>query len=447
MSFRDYTSYYRTIGRLALPLFIGQLGNIAVSFADNIMVGHYSTDALASASFVNNFFNIAIFCVVGFTYGLTPLIGALFSSGGEQRIGPMVRVGLRVNTIFSIVVSAVMLVLYFFLDRMGQPVHLMPLIRPYYLIVLAGMIPVMLFNVFAQWSYAINNTGIPTWIVLAANGLNIIGNYALIYGHFGSPELGLTGAGISTFVARVICAVAMAGVFFCTRTGAPYRGTFFRGRKEPGQAALVSRTGFPVAMQMTFETASFSGSAVMAGWLGAISLAAFQIVAVSGMLGFCLYYSIGAAMAIPLSHAAGRAEGVAMRRTAWAGYHLILACMIVVIALFIGFGHVIMGVFSSDEAVVGTALAMIVPIALYQFGDATQITFANALRGTSHVMPMLYIAFVSYIMVGLPVTWFLGFPCRLGLYGIVLSFSVCLLLAGVLYLVFFMRATRDCRKK
>ncbi len=441
-----YGQYYRSIGRLALPLFIGQLGNIAVAFADNIMVGQYSTEALASASFVNNFFNIAIFACVGFTYGLTPLIGAVFASGESDRIGRMVRVGLRVNTAFTVLLSLIMLAVYFNLDRMGQPGHLMPLIKPYYLIVLAGMLPVMLFNVLAQWSYAINNTGLPTWIVLGANVVNVAGNYMLIYGHFGAPELGLTGAGISTLTARLLCAAAMFAVFFGTRIGAPFRHGFRRGAAESGENMLIARTGFPVSMQMTFETASFSGSAIMAGWLGAIPLAAFQIVAVSGMLGFCLYYSIGAAMAIPLSHASGRGDAVAMRRIAYGGYHMILACMVVVCVVFLSFGHVIMSFFSSDVAVVAAAMAVIVPIVLYQLGDATQIAFANALRGTSHVLPMLYIAFVSYIVIGLPVTYALGFPAGLGLFGIVLSFSVCLMIAAVLYLIFFLRATRIIKK-
>lgn len=446
MSFIDnYKSYYRAIGKLALPLFIGQLGNIAVAFADNIMVGRYSTEALASASFVNNFFNIAIFSCVGFTYGLTPLIGALFSSGENGRIGRLVRTGLKVNTAFTVIVTVLMLAIYFNLDRFGQPDNLMPLIKPYYLIVLSGMIPLMVFNVFAQWSYAINNTGVPTWIVLGANALNVVGNYALIYGHWGCPELGLTGAGLSTFTARILCAVAMAWVFFGTGLGRPYRGGFYRGAREAGQSATVMRTGFPVSMQMTFETASFSGSAVMAGWLGEVPLAAFQIFAVSGMLGFCLYYSVGAAMAIPLSHATGRGDHKAMRRTAWAGYHITLACMVLVSIVFLLFGRYIMGVFSSDAVVVGAAMAVIVPLVLYQFGDATQVTFANALRGTSHVMPMLYIAFVSYIIVGLPTTYLFAFPLGMGLYGIVLSFSVCLLLAGVLYLFFFLRTLRPRR--
>ena len=438
-----YAEAYRSIARLAFPLFLGQLGNIAVGFADNIMVGHYSTDALASASFVNNFFNIAIFACVGFTFGLTPVVGAMYARGENDRIGRAVRVGLRVNTIFTVVVSLVMLGVYFNLHRLGQPAHLMPLIKPYYLIVLSGMIPVAVFNVLAQWSFGRNDTGLPTWIVLACNAVNIFGNYVLIYGNFGAPELGLTGAGISTFASRVLCMAAMVWVFFRTRRGSPYLRGFFHGaRPGDGMTRTVIATGFPVSAQMTFETASFSGSAIMAGWIGAISLAAFQIVVISGMFGFCLYYSIGTAMAIPLSHAAGRGDRVDMRRWAWAGYHIILLTMLLSCSLFIFFGRPIMGIFTEDAAVRALAYTLIFPLVVYQLGDATQITFANALRGTSHVMPMLWCAFVSYVIVGLPSTYLLGFTVGWGLWGIILSFSFSLFMAAALYFYFFMRATR-----
>ena len=152
-----------------------------MGFADNIMVGHYSTDALASASFVNNFFNVTIFACVGFTYGLTPLIGALFTRNDRDAIGCLTRTGLWVNTLFTLVVGFIMLGIYFCLDSFGQPAHLMPLIKPYYLIVLAGMLPIMLFNVLSQWSFAINDTAVPTWIVLAANTFNILCNYLLYF--------------------------------------------------------------------------------------------------------------------------------------------------------------------------------------------------------------------------------------------------------------------------
>ena len=97
---------------------------------------------------------------------------------------------------------------------------------------------------------------------------------------------------------------------------------------------------------------------------------------------------------------------------------------------------------TEDAAVLAVSSTLILPLVLYQLGDATQVTFANALRGTSHVMPMLWIAFFSYIVLGLPSTYVLAFPMGLGLWGIVLSFSLSLFTAGGLFFYFFRRATR-----
>lgn len=442
MDFRKrYAPTYKAILWLAFPLLLGQLGNIAVSFADNIMVGHYSRQALASASFVNNIFNIAIFASLGFTYGLTPIVGAMFARSEDRGIGRTVRVGLIVSIVFTIVLSLLMLMLYFNVHRLGQPEHLLPLIRPYFLTVLAGMLPVAIFNVLAQWSFGIGRTGLPTWIILGCNVLNIAGNYILIFGKLGAPEMGLLGAGYSTLFSRIVGAVVIALVFFYGRAGRKFIGGFVHDRTLAGEPREIFSKGFPVAIQMACETASFSGSAVIAGWLGEVSLAAFQVFVTSSMLGFCLYYSIGAAMAIPVSHAAGRSDNAAMRHTARAGYHIILVTMLAVCVMLYFCARHIMGLFTSDAEVVGLAVSVIIPMILYQFGDATQITFANALRGTANVGPMLWIAVVSYLIIGLPASWFFALPLGLGLYGIVLSFSVCLLLAAGAYFYFFMRTT------
>lgn len=443
MYLRDYLPHYRSIVMLGLPLLVGQLGNIAVGFADNIMVGHHSTMELAAASFVNNFFNIALFACMGFAYGLTPLIGALYSRGNIARIGFFVRSGLEVNAIFTLLIGLIMLTIYFFLDRLGQPEELLPYIRPYYLIVLVGMVPLCIFNVFGQWSFGIGNTIVPTIILLSGNVLNIIGNYVLIFGHFGAPELGLIGAGVSTLGMRIFVMIAILVVFFYTRRGANYISGYRSAKRSGETYRHIFRTGFPVSMQMFFETAAFSGSAVIAGTLGAIPLAALQIIMVVGMFGFCIYYSIGGAMAIDLSFAAGRGDNLGMRRSAWAGYHLILVSMVAASALFIFCGRAIMSWFTDDAAVLTAAGAVILPLVLYQLGDATQISFANALRGTSQVKSMLWIAFVSYVVVGLPSTWLLAHPAGLGLYGIILSFSVSLFTAAILYLIFFLRNTRS----
>lgn len=436
-------SYYGEIIRLGLPILVGQLGLIVTGFADNIMVGRYSTDALASASFVNGVFNVVVFCCMGFTYGLTPLIGALYGRGDMRATGALLRSGVVLNVLYALGLTLLLGVLYFYLDRLGQPGELLPTIRPYYLTSLLGLLPMCVFNVLAQWCYATTDTRTPMWILLGGNVLNIAGNYLLIFGHCGLPELGLLGAGLSTLAARTAVAVGLLVYFLHSRRAAEARRGYAEARTDRHTLGRVWRTSLPVSMQMTFESGSFSVAAIMSGWLGAVPLAAFQIIVITGTLGFCVYYSVGSAISIVVANVAGTADNALMRRAAWQGYHIMLVLMTLSSLIFALFGRPIMGLFTADADVLAASVALIFPLVLYQLGDATQITFANALRGTSHVMPMLWIAFVSYVVAGIPATYVLGFPAGMGLYGILLSFSVSLFLAGALFLSYFLRATRS----
>lgn len=429
---------------LALPVMVSQIGYIIVSFADNIMVGHYSTQALASSSFVVNIFNIVTLCGMGFSYGLTPLVGALFSKNDSRQIGLTIKAGLIANVVVGVLLSAAMAIVYFCIPYMGQPEELLPLIRPFFLIYLAGLIPMAVFNTFVQWSYAVRNTAMPMWILLMCNTLNIIGNYLLIYGHYGFPELGLTGAGLSTLFVRYLMAVAIVAIFFLKKSNRPYRDGFLAPELRISRQMMtkVISTSWPVALQLTCETAAFSTCAVFAGWLGTIDLAAFQIIIVVGSLGFCIYYSIGTAIAVEVANEAGRSDLFNCRRIAFSGYAVMLVMACISSTVFICFAHTLIGLFTNDPLVLAAAQTLLVPLLLYQLGDATQITFANALRGTSHVMPMLWIAFFSYVVVGLSSTWVLAFPVGLGNYGIVLSFSVSLFMAAFLFLRSFLHVTR-----
>lgn len=433
---------YRELMRLAWPILVGQVGMIVVGFADNIMVGRYSTDALASASFVNNVFNVIVLGILGFTYGITPLAGALFTQQKSKDIGSLVRSALRVNCYVALVMIAIMTILYFNLHLLGQPEHLLPTIRPYYVLALVGLVPIMVFNVFAQWSYAINNTRLPMWIILGCNIVNVGGNYTLIYGHFGLPEMGLTGAGLSTLAARVLCAVCIVVVFFFSRKYGKYSAGFRLADVWRTHTRTIFRTSYPISIQLMCESGSFTVAGIMAGWMGHIELAALQVIIIVGTLGFCIYYSFGSAVAVKVSNAAGSGSVTEMRRYAWRGYHIMLVLMTLSSLIFIFMGKTLMGVFSDDSRVVNMAVGLIFPLVLYQLGDATQINFANALRGTSHVKPMSWIAFISYIVIGVPATYLMTFTAGMGMDGLIGSFSVSLFIAGALFLIYFVRATR-----
>ena len=196
--FEVYKEHYKALIHLGLPIIIGQIGIVVVGLADNIMVGQFDTLHLAAASFVNSAFNIPILFGLGFSYGLTPLVGQLFGRKDKFRVGQLLRNSLLVNLCMGVLLTLVMTLVWLNIGKMGQPEELLPLIRPYFLLQLASLIFVMLFNSFKQFADGITDTKTPMYIMISANLLNIAGNYILIYGKWGLPALGVVGAGIST---------------------------------------------------------------------------------------------------------------------------------------------------------------------------------------------------------------------------------------------------------
>ena len=147
--------------RLGMPIVIGQLGIIMVSFADTMMVGWYGTEELGAAAFVNNLFNLVIIFATGFSYGITPIVGALFGRGERLKIGGVLRNALFLSAMVSMVLMALMMILYLNLHRLGQPEELLGLMRPYFVVLLLSLPFVMLFNAFKQFSEGITDTKTP----------------------------------------------------------------------------------------------------------------------------------------------------------------------------------------------------------------------------------------------------------------------------------------------
>lgn len=434
---------YLTLLSLGLPIVIGQIGVIVLGFADTLMIGHHSTTELAAASFVNNMFNLAIIFSTGFSYGLTPIVGSLFGQGRHPEAGEALRNSLAANTLMALLVCLVMGTLYLNLDRMGQPEELLPYIRPYFLVLLASLPFVLWFNGFKQFTDGITDTKVSMWILLSGNVLNIAGNYLLIYGRLGLPEMGITGAGVATLVSRILMVAAYLALFFFTRRYTVYRRGFLAGRINRCDFAQLNRLGWPIAGQMGMETASFSFSAIMIGWLGSLQLASYQIMMSVSQVCFMMYYGMGAAVAVRISNFHGQNDLENVRRTARHGFHIMLALLVLTgIPIFL-LRHHIGSWFTDSEAVSLMVAQTILPFLLYQFGDALQINFANALRGIADVRPMLLYAFIAYFVISLPAGYLFGFVLDGGIVGIWLAFPFGLTSAGIMYWLRFRKKTRD----
>ena len=442
MQLLSYGTHCRALLKLGIPIVVGQLGIIILSLADTLMVGRYGTNELAAASFVNNMFNLVIMFATGFSYGLTPIVGRLFGCRNYAAIGGQLKNGLFANMLIALLLSLGMLMLYFNLHRLGQPAELLPLMRPYYVTLLVSVVFVMLFNAFKQFADGITDTKISMWMLLSGNMLNIVGNWLLIYGNLGFPEMGLLGAGVATLVSRVLMVVSFALYFFLVPRYRAYREGFLAIKINRSDLMAVNKLGLPVALQMTMETASFSLTAVMVGWLGTLALAAHQVMLTVGQLGFMLYYGMAAAITVRVSNFHGARDFPNLQRAVHAGWRLIMT-MAVMVALLMFVFRSQLGVWFTDSEEVATVVAtLVIPFIVYQFGDGLQCTFANALRGISEVKQMVVISFIAYVLISLPAAYVFAFVFDWGLTGIWYSFPLGLTSAGVLFWLNFRKKMR-----
>lgn len=432
-----YKSHYNSIIQLGIPIVIGQLGIVLVGLADNIMVGRFATQHLAAASFVNSVFNIPILFGLGFAYGLTPLVGQAFGRGDTPGIGGLLRNSLLVNVIIGVLLSTVMCFVYFNVENLGQPQELMPLIKPYFLLQLASLPFVMMFNTFKQFSDGITDTKTPMYIMLSGNVLNIIGNFFLIYGVGAIPALGVVGAGISTLASRVLMALAFAFIFFMQNRYKKYATSYRNTRINRTHVFALNKMGWMIGIQMGMETALFSITGVMVGWLGTIALASHQIIVSISTLGFMIYYGVGAAVSVKVSNYYGSGDLANVRKTTTAGFHIIMLLACIAATLFIVIRHHLAYLFTTEVAVVDTVATLMFIMAGYQFGDALQITFANALRGLGDVVSMAIISFIGYFLIAIPVSYTCSFVLDWGLAGIWSGYPVGLTLTGIMLWIRF----------
>lgn len=436
-----YCKHYPKLLSLGIPIMIGQLGTIIMGFADTLMIGHYGTDELAAAGFVNNIIGMALIAGMGFSYGLTPVVGALFGKGDCHLIGGKLKNSLVANTLMACGLMAIMALLLVCMDRVGLPQSLVPLMRPYLLVLTLSVLPQMLFNAFKQFFDGIQETRLPMWVLLGGNVMNIIGNWMLIYGIGPLPQMGLLGAGISTLLSRVAMWMVMLLVFRHQGKCREHRASYEQSHVERATLHELTRMGLPVMLQMGMESASFSLSAFYIGWLGATQLAAHQIVITISQLCFMLFYGMAAAVAIAVSYFRGKGRITDSRNVAFAGLHLTWMMGTLLAVLIFLLRHQVGAWFTHDAAVTAMVASLIIPLCLYQYGDAMQCIFANALRGMADVKPMVWIAFIAYFVVSLPLGYLFGFPCHWGVTGVWWAFPFGLTTAGLLYMARFMHST------
>lgn len=420
----EYKQHVKSLVLLGLPIIIGQLGNIVTGLADTVMVGQHSTDELAAASFVNNVINAFIILGTGFSFNYTPIIGEHIAINKRIAIGGWLKNSLMANTTTTALILLVLFLIYINVGYLGQPEELMPLIRPYYLVLMSSVLFVMLSNTFRQFVEGIMDASISMWVLTLVNAINIAGNYVLIYGKCGFPELGLLGAGISTLLSRTIMLLLFVAVFVRQEKYKPFRKGFLVTPFRKAYWKRLNLIGWPIAFQQGIEAATFCITTIMIGWLGGMALAAHQVAIAVSTVSFTIYLGLGSAVAIRTSMFKGLQDWRNVRRVTLAGVGLAVLLSVTLSLLLYLCCDTIGSYFTDDEAVL-QIVAILLPILIaYQFGDSIQIVLANALRGLSDVTSIMVISFVAYFIIAIPAGYAIAFFLDKGIAGIWLSYPI-----------------------
>ena len=441
-SFREYLPYYKRNLRVALPVMLTQLGASLVGLFDSIMVGRYATVDLAAVSFSNALFFTVMVFAMGALMGLTPLVGIQVgslssdSSHGEQsNIRSLIASFFQNGMLFTVLLSFLSLVLLGgcipFLHCFGQDPDVVQAARPYYTLIVLSILPFLFFTFFKQFLEGLGNTAVAMVITLVMNGLNIFLNWLFIYGNWGCPELGATGAGIGSLVARIGMPVCFVVVMYLRKE---WRGYLSSIRWQSFRLSVIkelTKIGFPIGVQTLMETIAFTAAFVFIGWISKEALAAHQIANQMCDMTFMVILGIGSATTIRVSHQLGANHLEGVRMASNASIHLVLLINAVGAAVMIGLRHQIPMLFTKDQEVIAIASQLIALAGVLQFADGLQVVAASMLRGITDVKVPMVIAMFSYSIVCISIGLFLAFPMGMGAVGIWIGFVVGLSVAAI----------------
>ena len=404
--------------RLAIPIILSQVGQIITQLADNIMVGRLGALPLAAVSFGSTVFFFLFISSLGITLGITPIVGEAYAQGRHRDASAYLRNAIALYCGIGLMIFCVQMGIIPLLDNMGQPAEVVQLAIPYYKYLVWSLLPFMLFGAFKQFLEGIGNTTISMIIVVFSNLLNVLLNYLFIYGKWGAPEMGAVGAGVATFISRLITPFLIIGYCVVHRRVRRYLIMLRHTRLMWSKIKELLKVGFPICVQMSLEGWTFAFSSIMMGWLGTVAIAANQIAIALCNIGFLSLLGISSATTIRVSHAYGAGDYDAIKRIGASSYRIGLVWNAFTAFTFVILRNLLPQAFTNSEDVIAMTANILLVVALFQFSDGMQCIGMGILRGMQDVKITMKIAFISYLVINIPVGYILGFTLGFGEIGV-----------------------------
>lgn len=443
-TFSNLLAESRSTIRLAVPLIIGQLGQMLIGLSDTLMLGWLGVTPLAACSFANTLMYLPMMVGIGMSMAVSIRVSQARGAGDPATARAALRHGLQISVALGLLTLAGTFAVLPFLGLFRQDPRVVAIVPDFLLLVAASMIPAMASMAVKNHADAMNRPWSVFWISIAGVALNILLNWLLIFGRLGAPRLGLEGAAVATLIARTASLAGM--IVWCRRDTALREWVPVRWLRPPEWEGLkdLLRTGFPASMHLLAEVSAFVAATLIIGNMGEAALASHQVALQCAATVFMVPLGISMALTVRVGEAFGARNHAVMRPIVVSGWGMGIACMLVSASSFIFFNDRLAGLFIDDPAVRQIAASLLVVAGAFQFCDSMQIIASGALRGLDDVKVPAWLALGAYWVVSIPVGWLLAYPAGLGVTGMWWGITLGLTITALLLARRIWRKTAPC---
>ncbi len=407
-----------SISRLAGPAIATQVGMMLMGVVDTLMVSRVSTEALAAAALGSVWAHVTLFCASGVILGIDPIV----SQAHGARDGARAALALQHGVVLALLISLPVLLAFGFtgpaLSSIGQDPALAEAAHAYLMVQLPSVPCVLLWTAVRQYLQGRTLVRPAMYVMLLANAVNVVANWALIFGHLGFPALGLLGAGIATSVVRIFM---LGGLLVWVRAARLHEGAWrpwSRAALDRAGLRRVLALGLPVYLQLSLEVWAFSGSTLLVGYLGVAALAGHTIVLNLASLSFMMPLGISIAASTRVGNLVGGGDRDGVQRAARVAFVMGGGVMALAGLGFVLFRRELASLYTPDEAVIAICVVVLPIAAAFQIFDGTQVVACGVLRGIGHTRPAAWANFVGYWVLALPLGAWLAFRADVGVSGI-----------------------------
>ena len=424
----------RRMTTLAIPVVLSEIGWMAMTIVDTIMVGRLGPEAIGAVALGNAIYYAPSICGIGLLLGLDTLVSQAYGRKDYDECHRWMAQALYIAMAATPVLMLIVWLASHSFTALGiNPVEIGPA-HSYLLILNLGTLPLFFYGGARRYLQGVGRVKPITLTYIFANLVNLAGNWALIYGHLGLPRLGVPGSAISTVLARIVMAAMLMG--FAWHHERSRGHPLFAHWPGPNWSRIreLLGLGLPVAIAILVEVGAFGAATLLAGQLAPEALAAHQIALNCVSLTYMVPLGVSAAAAVSVGHAVGAGDWNRARRAGWLALLLGGGFMVCAAIVLLVWPVSLIRIYTQDPRVLAIGPGLLALGGAFQIFDGIQATLTGALRGLGETRVPMYANLGSYWLLGLPLGAALCFWRGWGIYGVWVGLTTALILVALLVL-------------